>query len=86
MLSEYTWYLRDEDVERHVGLMKSDFDRVRQSGDPFVALSHYYAMTGEWRAGLRAYDRLLDYATGKADLRFCTVGDLVKRAQDGGKV
>jgi peptidoglycan/xylan/chitin deacetylase (PgdA/CDA1 family) len=84
MMSEYTWYLRDEDVERHVGLMKSDFDRVRQSGDPFVPLSHYYAMTGEWRAGLRAYDRLLDYAAGKASLKFCTVSDLVNRAQEGG--
>jgi peptidoglycan/xylan/chitin deacetylase (PgdA/CDA1 family) len=83
MMSEYTWYLRDEDVERHVGLMKSDFDRVRQSGDPFVPLSHYYAMTGEWRAGLRAYDRLLDYAAGKANLKFCTVSALVEDPRKG---
>lgn len=86
MLSEYTWYLKDEDIERHVGLMQADFERVRQSGEPFVALSHYYAMTGEWRAGLRAYDRLLDYAQRKTNLRFCTVSDLVSRAQDGGKL
>ena len=44
-----------------------------------MTLSHYYAMTGEWRAGLRVYERLLEYVRGVDDLRFCTVSQLVER-------
>jgi peptidoglycan/xylan/chitin deacetylase (PgdA/CDA1 family) len=79
MISEYTWYLKDEDVERHYGLIRDDFDRVRRAGGAFVTLSHYYAMTGEWRAGQRVYARLLDYARGAGELGFCTVSQLVER-------
>ena len=84
MLSEYTWYLTDEDVDRQFELIRSDFDRVHQSGDPFVSLSHYYAMTGEWRAGLRVYERLIDYATRVGGLKFCTLSQLVGQTQAGG--
>jgi peptidoglycan/xylan/chitin deacetylase (PgdA/CDA1 family) len=79
MISEYTWYLRDEDVERHYALIKDDFDRVHRRGDPFVSLSHYYAMTGEWSAGQRVYERLLEHAREQG-ARCCTVSQLVERA------
>ena len=81
MMSEYTWYLKDEDIDRHFGLISSDFDRVRALGEPFVPLSHYYALTGEWRAGLRVYERLLDHAARTSTVRFTTLSDLVDTAR-----
>jgi peptidoglycan/xylan/chitin deacetylase (PgdA/CDA1 family) len=86
MLSEYTWYLKDEDIERHFGLIKDDFDRVQQSGNPFVSLSHYYAMTGKWAAGLRVYQRLLEHAQRTGSLRFCTLSAVVEKMQTGGRL
>ena len=82
MLSEYTWYLREEDFERHYALIQSDFDRVQQVGGAFVTLSHYYAMTGEWATGLRVYERLFAYARERG-ARFCTVSRLVEQAVGG---
>ncbi len=76
MVSEYTWYLRDEDVERHYALMRSDYDRVREVGGVFVTISHYYAMTGEWAAGLRVYERIFAHARGEG-VRFCTLSQLL---------
>jgi peptidoglycan/xylan/chitin deacetylase (PgdA/CDA1 family) len=78
MISEYTWYLREEDLERHYTLIRDDFDRVRQAKGAFVALSHYYAMTGEWATGLEVYKRLIAYARGQGGVRFCTVSQLVE--------
>jgi hypothetical protein len=78
MLSEYTWFLKDEDLDRHFNLIKDDFDRVRQVSGAFVALSHYYAMTGEWSAGLRVYERLLAYAREQGGVRFCTISQLLE--------
>ncbi|CAN5828137.1 hypothetical protein BH10CHL1_BH10CHL1_41680 [soil metagenome] len=75
--SEYTWYLTDEDIDRHFELAKSDFDRARQAGDPFVAMSHYYAMTGKWSAGLRVYERLFEYARQLGNVRFVTLGQML---------
>ena len=43
----------------------------------FVALSHYYAMTGEYAAGLEVYRRLFAYARELGDVRFCTVSELL---------
>jgi peptidoglycan/xylan/chitin deacetylase (PgdA/CDA1 family) len=75
--SEYTWYLTDEDIDRHFELAKRDFDRAHQAGDAFVAMSHYYAMTGKWSAGLRVYERLFAYAREVGNIRFATLGQLV---------
>jgi peptidoglycan/xylan/chitin deacetylase (PgdA/CDA1 family) len=86
MMSEYTWYLKDEDIDRHFGLISSDFDRVRALGEPFVPLSHYDALTGEWRAGLRVYERLLNRAARTSTVRFTTLSDLVDTARAGGKL
>ena len=77
MHSEYTWYLEPGDVDRHFELAKADFDRARGRGDPFVVLSHYYAMTGQWRNGLEVYRRLFAHARATGDVRFVTLSQLV---------
>jgi hypothetical protein len=81
MLSEYTWYLTPEDLERHYDLMRSDFDKVRAVDGAFVALSHYYAMTGEWSTGLRVYERIFAYARAQGEVRFCTVSQMLEERQ-----
>ena len=48
MHSEYTWYLETDDVDRHFALARDDFERRGVTAIPFVVLSHYYAMTGQW--------------------------------------
>lgn len=75
--SEYTWYLTEADVDRHFELAKADFDRARLAGDAFVAMSHYYAMTGKWSAGLRVYTRLFDYARELGNVRFVTLSQML---------
>lgn len=77
MYSEYSWYLTDADVDRHFHLARDDFDRARAGGHPFVVLSHYFAMTGKWSAGLRVYERLFEYARSKGSVRFATFSELV---------
>lgn len=76
MHSEYTWYLEPGDVDRHVALMCRDLDRALDEGNPFVTLSHYYAMTGKWATGLEAYARVFAYARERG-VRFTTLRDLV---------
>ena len=75
--SEYTWYLNEADIDRHFELAKTDFDRARLAGDAFVAMSHYYAMTGKWSAGLRVYARLFEYARELGDVRFVTLSQML---------
>jgi len=77
MHSEYTWYLETGDIDRHFELARADFDRACQQGEPFVVLSHYYAMTGQWATGLQVYDRLFAYARGVGEVRFVTLSELV---------
>ena len=77
MVSEYTWLLQSEDLDRHYDLIQRDFDRARATSGVFVALSHYYAMTGEYAAGLEVYKRLFAYARELGDVRFCTVSELL---------
>jgi peptidoglycan/xylan/chitin deacetylase (PgdA/CDA1 family) len=77
MVSEYTWLLQPGDLERHYGLVKCDFDRARRESGVFVALSHYYAMTGKYATGLKVYERLFAYAREWGDVRFCTVSQLL---------
>jgi len=79
MLSEYTWFLREEDLDRHFELIKDDFDRTRQVSGVFVTLSHYYAMTGEWSTALRVYERLFAYVRELGNVAFCTVTQLLGR-------
>ncbi len=76
MHSEYTWYLEANDIDRHFALARNDFEHARHNGDPFVALSHYYAMTGQWAAGLRVYERLIAHARTQGDVHFVTLSEL----------
>lgn len=75
--SEYTWYLTPDDIDRQFALIQADFDRTRAAGGAFVVLSHYYAMTGQWAAGLEVYRRLFAYARAMGDVRFVTLNQLV---------
>ena len=84
MHSEYTWYLTAADVDRHTALAQADLDRAADGGDAFVTLSHYFAMTGEWRAGLDVYRRLFDHARRRGDIRFATVSTLVEQSRTAG--
>jgi peptidoglycan/xylan/chitin deacetylase (PgdA/CDA1 family) len=76
MHSEYTWYLEPSDVDRHYELVRGDMDRAFAEDKPFVALSHYYAMTGKWATGLQVYERLFAYAR-QQNVRFTTLAELV---------
>jgi len=76
MHSEYSWYLEADDVDRHAALAQDDFDQARRNGDPFVVLSHYYAMTGQWATGLELYKRLFAHARAQGDVRFVTLSQL----------
>jgi peptidoglycan/xylan/chitin deacetylase (PgdA/CDA1 family) len=75
MHSEYTWYLEADDVDRHFELMRGDLERAWAAGQPFVALSHYYAMTGKWATGLQVYARIFAYARQEG-ARFTTLHGL----------
>jgi hypothetical protein len=77
MHSEYTWYLTANDIDRHLALALADFDRTVAAGGAFVVLSHYFAMTGRWAAGLELYRRLFAHARATADVRFVTLNQLV---------
>lgn len=77
MHSEYTWYLAESDVDRHLALAIADFDRTRKEGGAFVVLSHYYAMTGQWATGKQLYARFFDYVRSEGDVRFVTLSQLV---------
>ena len=79
MHSEYTWYLTGGDVQRHFELARDDFDRARARGDAFVPLSHFFAMTGKWSAGLRVYRQLFDHVRRLGNVRFATLSQLVAR-------
>lgn len=79
MHSEYTWFLDDSDIERHFQLARSDFDRAQHGEGVFVVLSHYYALTGRWAAGMRVYERLFDHVRQHGNARFVTLSDLIDR-------
>ena len=78
MLSEYTWYLREADLDRHFDLARADWDKAGPASGVFVTLSHYYAMTGEWSTGLRVYERLFDHVQEQDNVKFCTVSQLLE--------
>ena len=81
MVSEYTWLLGPEDLERQVDLLRRDYERARATSGVFVALSHYYAMTGPYATGLRVYERIFEHARELRDVRFCTVGQLLAQEE-----
>ena len=83
LMAEYTWYLTPAEVDVHLRLAREDFDQAAaMEGAAFVALSHFYAMTGEHRAGLELYRRLFAYAREKATVRFRTLADITTLARE----
>ena len=79
LMAEYTWYITPDEVDVHYRLARQDLDHAAALDDScFVALSHYYAMTGEHRAGLEMYRRLFAYARETVGVQFITLAEYVK--------
>jgi peptidoglycan/xylan/chitin deacetylase (PgdA/CDA1 family) len=84
LMSEYTWFITPSEVDVVLRLAREDFDRAAaQPGSAFVALSHFYAMTGEHRAGLDFYRRLFDHARQHDGVRFMTLADYIRGVASG---
>jgi hypothetical protein len=82
LMSEYTWFITPDEVDVHLRLAREDFDRVAAAEDAaFVALSHFYAMTGEHRAGLEVYRRLFAHARETAGAEFITLAGYLDRVR-----
>jgi hypothetical protein len=80
LMSEYTWYITPAEVDVHLRLAREDFDRAAAlEGSAFVALSHFYAMTGEHRAGLEVYRRLFAHVREHTSAQFVTLADYYRR-------
>jgi len=76
VVAEYTWFLADDQsAERAWELLTSDYERAVSSTGIFVAMSHYYAMTGPNRRGLEIYDRLFDFMETRGTVRYRTVAE-----------
>ncbi len=79
-MSEYAWYVTPDEVDVHLRLACDDFDRTAaMEGTAFVPVSHFYAMTGEHRAGLEVHRRLFAHAREKGDVEFMTLADYYRR-------
>lgn len=53
------------------------------AGDAFVTLSHFCAMTGEWRAGLEVYRKHIAHARSLGNVQFTTVSEWADAAPRG---
>lgn len=74
--AEYTWYLtEDQHVAKAWELITSDYERCLGSSGIFVVMTHFYAMTGQYRRGLELYDRLFDHIEARGPVRYCTVAE-----------
>ena len=78
LMSEYTWYLMEEDIERQFNLAKENLDEVCRREGVFVTLSHVSPMTGEYRAGLNVYKKLFRYVQEKTNICFSTLEEVAK--------
>jgi peptidoglycan/xylan/chitin deacetylase (PgdA/CDA1 family) len=80
VVSEYTWYLADDQsLEKAWELITGDYERVVSRSGIFVAMSHFYAMTGPYRRGLELYDRFFDYAESRGPVHYRTVAEAAAR-------
>lgn len=86
MMSEYTWYLTPDKLERHVSLAMDDLDRVQKhAGGLMVPLAHVSPLVSGDGSGLALYRRLFDHARSHAeDVTFSTLGEVAAGA--GGKL
>ena len=78
IMAEYTWFLKETDIERHYQLIKEDLDKTIKEGGVMVSVCHVCPVTGVNRAGLKVYERLLDYARKKGNVSFCTLKEIVQ--------
>jgi hypothetical protein len=77
IMSEYTWFLHERDVGRQLGLALDDLKRACKVQGAFVALSHFYALTGEYSAGLKLYEKLFHQARQRG-AQFVTMEEAMK--------
>lgn len=76
-VSEYTWYLEtDEHADKAWQLITDDFERVGVASGAFVAVSHYYAMTGPYRRGIDLYRRFFDHIEAQGVVHYRTVAEI----------
>lgn len=76
LMTEYTWYLKEEDIERQFNLAKEDLDRVEERNGVLVALSHISPMSGKYSAGLKFYEKLFFYIREKKDFSISTLSEI----------
>jgi len=78
IMSEYTWKLTDQDVPRHLDLLKEDLDHLAETGGGvMVSVCHVSPTTGQWAAGQKVYEQFFRYARDKYDVQFCTLREAV---------
>ncbi|MCX5642240.1 MAG: DUF2334 domain-containing protein [Candidatus Omnitrophica bacterium] len=82
IMAEYAWFLKEADVEKQYQLIKEDLDKISESGGTMVPVCHVGPITGVNRAGLKVYERLLDYARQKGNVLFCTLSDCLENKTD----
>lgn len=61
LTTEYTWYLRDGDIDRQYRLLEEDMNKFEARGGVLVTLAHVGPMTGPYGAALTVYKRAFDY-------------------------
>jgi len=76
ILSEYTWFLHKKDIKRQTDIALKDLNRTFKAGGVFVALSHFYALTGDYSAGLKVYEKIFNLARQKG-AEFVTMEEAV---------
>ncbi|MFH0797660.1 MAG: DUF2334 domain-containing protein [Candidatus Omnitrophota bacterium] len=76
IMAEYTWFLKEENIEKHYGLIKEDLDKISETGGVMVSVCHVVPVTGVNRAGLKVYERLLNYARQNGNVSFGTLKEV----------
>lgn len=70
---EYTWFLKEEQIEKAVEMMKEDAHKIAKIKNAFmIPLSHFYAIIKN-PAGMEAYRRFFEYAKNNFDFKSYTI-------------
>ena len=78
IMSEYTWKLSDDDVTRHLALMKEDLDHLAEIGGGVMAtVCHVSPIAGRYAAGMKVYEQFFRYARNRYKVQFCTLREIV---------
>ncbi|MFH2068895.1 MAG: DUF2334 domain-containing protein [Candidatus Omnitrophota bacterium] len=78
IMAEYTWFLKEADVERHYQLIREDFDKAAETGGVMASVCHVTPVTGVNSAGLKVYEKLFRYAREQGNVTFSTLGECLK--------